>query len=90
MGVSGICRRPQHSWTGKGSGGAIVGRHCTMASDHQNKKRVIQASGHTVGSIGLPPSLTLNSGGRSCCLAALPLAKLTSALTPDATCSHSS
>ena len=80
-----ICRRPRHFWTSKGSGGAQVGRHCTMASDHQNKKSAIQASGHTVGSIGLPPSLTLNSGGRSCCLAALPLAKLTSALTPDAT-----
>ena len=29
------------------------------------KKHVIQASGHTVGSIGLPPSLTLSSGGLS-------------------------
>ena len=46
-----ILQAASTSWTGKGSGGAQVGRHCTMTSDHQNMKRRIQASGHTVGSV---------------------------------------
>ena len=75
----------RHSWTSKGSGGEEVWWPCTLAIEHQNRKHEIQASGHTVGSIGLPPSLTLSSRGRPCCLAALPPAKPTSALTPDAT-----
>ena len=61
MDASGSCAPQQTSLITKVSGGDFPGQSCTRGDALREQRFVIQASGHTTGSVVLLPSSTLFS-----------------------------